>query len=83
MLTTIKQGSNGNMVKVAQYLTGFAARKKALGNFNANFVSHVCAWQRKHGLTADGVIGPKTWAKIAEEAPRDHPKLCVNQDQGV
>lgn len=39
MLTTIKQGSNGNMVKVAQYLTGFAARKKALGNFNANFVS--------------------------------------------
>ena len=69
MLTTIKQGSNGNMVKVAQYLTGFAARKKALGNFNANFVSHVCAWQRKHGLTADGVIGPKTWAKIAEEAP--------------
>ena len=27
MLATIKQGTNGNLVKIAQYLTGFAARK--------------------------------------------------------
>lgn len=69
MLTTIKQGSNGNLVKIAQYLTGFAARKEASGNFNANFVSHVCTWQRKYDLTPDGIIGPKTWAMIAKKAP--------------
>ncbi|MBR2226753.1 MAG: peptidoglycan-binding protein [Bacteroidales bacterium] len=86
MLATIRQGSNGNLVKVAQYLTGFAARKEATGNFNANFVSHICAWQRNHDLTADGVIGPKTWAMIARKAPtcstsrnRKSPATCALQ----
>lgn len=69
MLGTIKQGTNGNLVKIAQYLTGFAARKEATGNFDANFVAHTCAWQRKYNLTPDGVIGPKTWAMIARQAP--------------
>ena len=69
MLATIKQGTNGNLVKIAQYLTGFAARKEANGNYNANFVAYICAWQRKYGLTPDGIIGPKTWAMIAKNAP--------------
>lgn len=69
MLKTIKQGASGDLVKVAQYLTGYAARKETDGIFNADFVAHVCAWQRKYGLSADGIIGPKTWAKIADKAP--------------
>ena len=69
MLSTIKQGTNGNLVKIAQYLTGFAARKEATGNFNAKFVAHILTWQRNHGLTSDGIIGPKTWAAIAKAAP--------------
>jgi len=86
MLATIRQGSNGNLVKIAQYLTGFSARKEATGNFNASFVSHICAWQRNHDLTADGVIGPKTWTMIARKAPtcstgknRKSPATCAVQ----
>lgn len=69
MLKTIKQGSAGDLVKVAQYLSGFADREKADGVFNANFVAHVCTWQRTNNLTPDGVIGKDTWTKIAEKAP--------------
>lgn len=69
MLTTIKQGSTGDLVKVAQYLTGYAVREKADGIFNANFVAHVCTWQRTNGLTPDGIIGKDSWTKLAEKAP--------------
>ena len=69
MLATIKQGVNGNLVKVAQYLTGYAERKQASGNYDANFVAHICTWQRKYSLSPDGVIGPKTWTMIARQAP--------------
>ena len=69
MLKTIKQGSKGDHVKVAQYLTGYAARGNASGIFDANFVAAVCTWQRTHKLTPDGVIGKDTWTKLASEAP--------------
>lgn len=69
MLSTIKQGSKGDYVKVAEYLTGYAARGKASGIFDANFVAAVCTWQRKNGLTPDGVIGKNTWSKLADKAP--------------
>lgn len=69
MLKTIRHESKGDTVKVAQYLTGFAQRKEASGTFDAAFIAHVCAWQRNNGLTPDGIIGPKTWEKIAEKAP--------------
>lgn len=69
MLQTIKQGADGDIVKVAKYLMDFADRKEADGLFNALFVSHVCTWQRTHGLTPDGIIGKNTWAKLAEKAP--------------
>lgn len=69
MLKTIKHNSTGDAVKIAQYLTGYAQRKEASGEFDAGLVSKVCAFQRLHGLTPDGVIGPKTWDKLAEKAP--------------
>ena len=69
MLKTIKQGSTGDSVKVAQYLTGHSTRKEASGQYDANFVAKVCAWQRQHNLTPDGVIGPKTWEALADTAP--------------
>ena len=68
MLSTIKHQDTGDLVKVAQYLLGYAARNDADGIFSADFVAAVIAWQKARGLTADGVIGPKTWAKIADEA---------------
>lgn len=66
MLPTIKHGDNGTNVKVAQLLTGF---EPADGEFSADFVAHLCAWQRDHALEPDGEAGPKTWTAIAQCAP--------------
>lgn len=69
MLATIRHKDTGDGVKIAQYLTGYAERGKASGEFDADFVAHVISCQKKHGLTADGVIGSKTWRSIAAAAP--------------
>ena len=69
MLETIRHQSKGDLVKVAQYLSGYASRNEASGDFDANFVAHVCSWQSQHGLAADGVIGSNTWTKMASTAP--------------
>lgn len=69
MLSTIRHGSQNSYVAVAQYLIGYATRKNASGIFDANFVAAVCAWQKNNGLTPDGIIGKKSWAKLAEKAP--------------
>lgn len=69
MLSTIRQKSTGDLVKVAQYLMGYAERKTATGEFDANFVAFVCSWQSKHNLTADGVIGPNTWTAMVKDSP--------------
>lgn len=69
MLATIRHNDKGDLVKVARYLMGNAARNVADGTFDATLVSFVCSWQSNNGLTSDGVIGPKTWTKIAEKAP--------------
>lgn len=69
MLMTIRHESKGDIVKVAQYLTGYAQIKEASGEFDAHFVSHVTTWQRTNKLTPDGIIGPDTWAMIVKKAP--------------
>lgn len=70
MLNTIKHNStDAALVKVAQYLTKFAERGKADGIFSADFTAHIISCQKKHGLTADGVIGSATWRAIAKAAP--------------
>lgn len=69
MLKTIRHGDAGDIVRVAQLLTDYAKRNEASGNYDADFVAHMVTWQKFHDLTADGVIGPKTWTKIAEYAP--------------
>lgn len=69
MLNTIKLGSNGIEVQIAQYLLGYAARKQADTNFDQNFSNAVIKWQTKYGINADGIIGPTTWSTIAEKMP--------------
>ena len=69
MLNTIRLSSTGNEVKIAQYLTGYAAREKADGIFDTEFEAHFKGWQEKNGLDADGACGKKSWKKMAELAP--------------
>lgn len=69
MLTTIRHRSEGDAVRVAQYLSRYAEQGKASGVYDADFVAHIISCQKSHNITADGVIGPATWRAIAASAP--------------
>ena len=69
MKETIKKGSSSDLVKVAKYLIEYSERGKAGNTFDAVFQTAVQNWQKKYNLDADGVIGPKSWTKLAELAP--------------
>lgn len=69
MLETIKHGSSGILVRVAQYLTGYAEIGKASGEYDAEFVAFVISWQKFHDLKQDGIIGNDSWTKMAQIAP--------------
>ena len=78
-IETIRHQQTGALVVVAKLMTGYLLIKakiddpegyvKVNGLYDADFVAHACAWQRNHGLTPDGVIGPDTWRAIAKAAP--------------
>lgn len=66
---TIKQGSKGSDVVAWQKIIGVTAD----GNFGSGTAAATKTFQTKHGLTADGVVGPKTWSAAlgtpVQEAP--------------
>jgi hypothetical protein len=71
---TIKQGSKGPAVVEWQKFLGTTAD----GNFGANTKALTIAWQKKWNtlphstgtsLTADGVVGPKTWTAALGQPP--------------
>lgn len=53
----IKEGSTGGLVKTLQKKLGIAVD----GDFGPNTRKAVVAFQVKHDLTADGIVGPTTW----------------------
>ena len=67
---TIRRGSSGEYVTLAQTLLiqrGYdLAPYGADGKFGAKTETAVKAFQRKNGLTADGIIGRNTWAALEE-----------------
>ena len=56
----LKKGSTGEWVKKMQKVLGAAQD----GDFGPGTEKAVKAWQEKNGLTPDGVVGPKTLAKM-------------------
>jgi putative chitinase len=57
---TLTVGSTGDTVKALQTKLGTGAD----GAFGLGTKRVVQAWQKKNGLTADGIAGPKTLAKL-------------------
>ena len=60
----LKRGDNNEDVKKLQTKLGI----EPMGNFGPKTETAVKEWQAKNGLTADGIVGPATWAKIMGEA---------------
>ena len=58
---TIRQGSRGPLVAEVQDKLGIAP---ADGIFGPGTARSVKKWQTKNGLTADGIVGPKTLGKL-------------------
>ena len=79
MMPTIKHQDSGVYVVIAKLLTGYIkvtskvtdidSYIKVNGLYDADFVAYVVSWQGNHGCTADGIIGPDTWAAISKAAP--------------
>ena len=62
---TVRSGSSGAAVRAAQ--SGLRGRGYAIaadGVFGAGTKGAVVAFQKKSGLAADGIVGPKTWLAL-------------------
>jgi len=56
----LKRGDNNEQVKQLQEKLGL----EPVGNFGPKTEEAVKAWQTANGLTADGIVGAGTWAKM-------------------
>jgi hypothetical protein len=83
---TIKQGSSGPAVKEWQAFLGTTAD----GNFGTNTKALTIAWQKKWNtlphstgmsLTADGVVGPKTWTAALGTPPGE--AIATKEEPGI
>jgi len=71
----LKKGDNNEQVKQLQV----KLQLDPVGNFGPKTEEAVKMWQAAHGLTADGMVGDKTWAMIMGE--ESHP--AVQQETGA
>lgn len=65
--TMLRMGSRGAKVRVAQSLLVRAGHAVTVdGDFGAATKKAVKAFQTKHRIESDGIIGPETWQKLDE-----------------
>jgi putative chitinase len=65
----LRKGDNNENVKLLQQ----KLHLEPVGNFGPKTEEAVKIWQAAHGLTADGVVGDKTWAMIVGD--ESHPQV--------
>ena len=56
----LKMGQSGDLVRVLQELLDL----NPSGEFDNSTRAAVLAFQKKHGLVSDGIVGPMTWLKL-------------------
>jgi putative chitinase len=69
----LKLGSEGEDVKKLQVKLGV----DPIGKFGPKTEAAVKAWQSQNGLTADGIVGDKTWGVIMGESVVSAPVLIT------
>ena len=93
-MPTLRRGNQGDEVADLQMLLNskFGYDLEVDGNFGKATETAVKDFQKKHGLTADGVVGKKTWAALGvspenvnqpadngnnEVLPENPPTICI------
>ena len=66
-MQTIRKGSQGKTVKIWQVILGYTGTKID-GVFGSGTEAETMTWQKTHGLTADGIVGTKSWKAGLESA---------------
>ncbi|MFD6531944.1 peptidoglycan-binding protein [Streptomyces sp. NPDC060184] len=67
LVPTLREGGRGPAVKAAQTLLKARGRAVAVdGTYAAAVTAKVKEFQKAKGLTADGVVGPRTWAALLD-----------------
>lgn len=74
-IPTIRRGATGERVKWLQLMLNeeSGAGLAVDGNFGAKTETALKVFQNAHGLTADGICGPKTWAALGWEDQLEKP----------
>lgn len=72
MTPPLRLGSRGDEVRLVQVeliLAGLLTGSTADGIYGPRTRDAVVSWQRSHGLTPDGIVGPITWQSIMADVP--------------
>ncbi|MER7000618.1 peptidoglycan-binding protein [Streptomyces sp. NPDC000410] len=74
LAVTVRPGAQGPAVKAVQRQLAEKGVGVAVdGEFGPATTSAVKRFQQKHGLSADGVVGPRTWAALLGGSPVARP----------
>lgn len=78
-MMTLKKGSKGEQVEVLQHLLNVEGYKLTIdSDFGQKTHDALVAWQKAHGLVADGIVGPKTWAALGVQETTTTNSKCVD-----
>ncbi len=67
----VKSGSNGHPIKTLQHLLRARGQNVAVdGEFGPSTEAAVKTFQASHGLAADGIVGPLTWAALVVQVKK-------------
>ncbi len=76
-IPTIRRGAEGDLVEELQAMLNakYGAELEVDSRFGKATETAVRAFQKAHGLTADGVVGPKTWQALGVDHFADAGKM--------
>ena len=85
-IPTIRRGATGELVRKLQELLNFVLDGimpplTVDGIFGAKTEDAVKEMQRRLGLKADGIVGPKTWAALGVDFDEDEPEPPESPDE--
>jgi Putative peptidoglycan binding domain len=67
----VKSGSNGHPIKTLQHLLRARGQNVVVdGEFGPRTEAAVKTFQASHGLAADGIVGPLTWAAVVVQVKK-------------